>query len=151
MFKVENWPPGIKKAAVIIITTILVSAAVAGMVIVSVYLGAFGHLQSKQELLRILRMQQPQLYYLMRVNLLDSSFLKTGQIFLTAKSHSHLLNALIATEDARFFEHEGIDSRSLLRVMLKTILINDRQFRRWKYYHTAAGKKHVRQEIITAR
>lgn len=37
-----------------------------------------------------------------------------------------LINALVATEDARFFEHSGIDSRSLIRVLFKTILFNDR-------------------------
>lgn len=35
----------------------------------------------------------------------------------------NFLNALIATEDARFFEHEGIDYRSLARVLIKTILL----------------------------
>lgn len=34
----------------------------------------------------------------------------------------NLINALIATEDARFYEHSGIDSRSLGRVFFKTIL-----------------------------
>jgi penicillin-binding protein 1A len=35
-----------------------------------------------------------------------------------------LVKALVATEDARFFEHRGVDSRSLLRVFFKTILLN---------------------------
>ena len=39
---------------------------------------------------------------------------------------SHILHALIATEDARFFDHSGIDYRSLLRVFFKTILLGDR-------------------------
>lgn len=34
----------------------------------------------------------------------------------------HLVNALIATEDARFFNHSGIDARSLGRVMVKTLI-----------------------------
>ncbi len=38
----------------------------------------------------------------------------------------HLINALVATEDARFYEHSGVDSRSLIRVIFKTILFNDR-------------------------
>ena len=37
-----------------------------------------------------------------------------------------LINALVATEDARFYEHSGVDSRSLIRVLFKTILFNDR-------------------------
>jgi len=34
----------------------------------------------------------------------------------------HLINALIATEDARFMEHSGVDTRSLFRVLGKTII-----------------------------
>lgn len=34
----------------------------------------------------------------------------------------NLINALVATEDARFYEHSGIDFRSLLRVLTKTVL-----------------------------
>ncbi len=39
---------------------------------------------------------------------------------------SDLVNALVATEDARFFEHNGIDYRSLLRVFFKTIVMQNR-------------------------
>jgi penicillin-binding protein 1A len=38
----------------------------------------------------------------------------------------HLVDALIATEDVRFFEHSGIDYRSLIRVLVKTIILQDR-------------------------
>lgn len=37
----------------------------------------------------------------------------------------HVLDALVATEDERFFEHEGIDYRSWARVLIKTILQGD--------------------------
>lgn len=38
----------------------------------------------------------------------------------------HIKNALIATEDIRFFEHKGNDLRSMIRVIVKTILFRDR-------------------------
>ena len=38
----------------------------------------------------------------------------------------NLVNALIATEDVRFYEHSGIDFRSLFRVLGKTIIGGDR-------------------------
>ncbi|AZQ62859.1 penicillin-binding protein [Flammeovirga pectinis] len=38
----------------------------------------------------------------------------------------HLVNALVATEDARYFEHEGVDSRSVIRVLIKSILLGDK-------------------------
>lgn len=37
----------------------------------------------------------------------------------------YLVNALIATEDARFFEHSGIDGRAWFRVIGKTIMLSD--------------------------
>lgn len=38
----------------------------------------------------------------------------------------HLIKALVATEDVRFYEHNGIDPRSTLRVLIKTIILFDR-------------------------
>lgn len=37
----------------------------------------------------------------------------------------HLIQALIATEDRRFYEHHGIDLRSWGRVLFKTLLLSD--------------------------
>lgn len=38
----------------------------------------------------------------------------------------NLINALIATEDARFYSHSGIDARSLARVLFKTLVGRNR-------------------------
>ncbi|MFK8164345.1 MAG: transglycosylase domain-containing protein, partial [Lewinella sp.] len=38
----------------------------------------------------------------------------------------YVINALIATEDSRFFEHQGIDLRALARVAWRSILLRDR-------------------------
>ena len=52
-----------------------------------------------------------------------------GKYFIENRSNVHyqelspyLINALIATEDARFMEHSGVDTRSLFRVLGKTII-----------------------------
>jgi penicillin-binding protein 1A len=37
----------------------------------------------------------------------------------------NVINALIATEDARFYEHRGIDEIALLRVLVKSILLRN--------------------------
>ena len=37
----------------------------------------------------------------------------------------YLVEAAVATEDARFYEHSGIDMKSLARVLVKTILMRD--------------------------
>ncbi|MFC2104702.1 penicillin-binding protein 1A [Bacteroidota bacterium] len=36
---------------------------------------------------------------------------------------NHLIKALVATEDARFYKHKGVDFRSTLRVIVKTIIL----------------------------
>lgn len=37
----------------------------------------------------------------------------------------HLINALISTEDERYYSHSGIDMRGLLRVLFRTIIMHD--------------------------
>ena len=55
-----------------------------------------------------------------------------GKYFLQERTNvqfdqlpQHLVDALIATEDIRFFKHQGVDHRSLFRVALKTMLLQD--------------------------
>ncbi len=38
----------------------------------------------------------------------------------------NVINALVATEDARFYEHRGIDEIALMRVLVKSILLQNR-------------------------
>ena len=91
----------------------------------AVYSGVFGHLQSKEELLS---------YKNATASVVLSDEGKViGKIFSENRTNiawehipSSLINALIATEDIRFFEHEGIDSRSLFRVLFKTVLLNNK-------------------------
>lgn len=39
----------------------------------------------------------------------------------------NVINALVATEDSRFYEHRGIDEIALMRVFFKSILLQDRR------------------------
>ncbi len=38
----------------------------------------------------------------------------------------YIVNALVATEDLRFYDHSGIDPRGLARVMLRTVILGDK-------------------------
>ncbi|WP_421919040.1 penicillin-binding protein 1A [Marinifilum sp.] len=38
----------------------------------------------------------------------------------------NVINSLIATEDVRFYEHQGVDQRSMLRVLVKSLIMGDR-------------------------
>ncbi|MFZ2287273.1 MAG: transglycosylase domain-containing protein [Bacteroidales bacterium] len=91
----------------------------------SVYAGIFGRLPGKKELLSyknatasvVLSAEGEPLGKFYSENRTEVS---SGQI------PRHLADALVATEDARFYEHSGIDTKSLIRVFFKTILFNDR-------------------------
>src|SRR5690606_17244814 len=51
----------------------------------------------------------------------------------------HLIDALVSTEDARFFEHEGVDGRSYLRVFFRTLLGGDK---------SGGGGSTISQQIV---
>lgn len=105
-------------------------AALAGVLllfvfVLSVYWGAFGNLPTYAELREIQNHTASQVYsedgvvmgkYYQRENRVNADF---GEIA------PEVLQALVATEDARFFEHDGIDLRAVIRVFLRTILMQD--------------------------
>lgn len=50
----------------------------------------------------------------------------------------NIINALIATEDSRFYQHRGIDEIALMRVFVKSVLLQD---------HSAGGGSTLSQQI----
>ncbi|MBK6285446.1 MAG: transglycosylase domain-containing protein [Draconibacterium sp.] len=50
----------------------------------------------------------------------------------------NVINALVATEDSRFYEHRGIDEIALLRVFVKSILLQD---------HSSGGGSTLSQQL----
>lgn len=86
--------------------------------------GATGPLPSRDELARIENPMASEVYSA------DSVLL--GRFFLQERSNvtfddipKSVIDALIATEDARFYKHHGVDYRSLGRVMIKTLLLQN--------------------------
>jgi len=80
-----------------------------------------GDLPSNQELAQIQNPIASELY--------ASEGELIGKYFVQNRSHltiedinDHFKQALIATEDRRFYKHDGVDTKSLLRVFFKTIL-----------------------------
>lgn len=92
---------------------------------VSVYIGVFGKIPAKTELANLSQLQASRVY--------DKDEKLIGKYFITDREAidfedlpSELIEALIATEDARFYEHNGIDGQSVLRVLFKSILLRDK-------------------------
>ncbi len=114
----RNW----KKIVIILLVILLLPV----VYILSVYWGVFGHLQTTKELLNYKNANA--------TTVLSSEGQLIGNIFSQNRTNisfnqipANLINALVATEDSRFFEHKGIDSRSLFRVLFKSLLLNDRR------------------------
>ena len=92
----------------------------------SVWIGLWGKIPDKKELGSIENYISSEVY--------ASGGELLGKYFIYDRSHAHIdqisenvINSLIATEDARFYSHSGIDYRSLGRVMFKTLLMGETQ------------------------
>ena len=96
---------------------------VLGIFIAAVFYGGFGHLHSTDELQEF-KNQTASLVLSEEGQLIGKFYAKNRTNIKYEQLPIHLVNALISTEDARYFEHEGVDSRSLMRVLFKTIISN---------------------------
>ena len=105
--------------------TFLLGAILLAAFISAVNAGWFGSLPDGKELQQI-KNESATLVYSSDNQLLGKFFAENRTNIDYEQLPDHLINALIATEDARFFTHEGIDSKSYLRVFFKTILLGDR-------------------------
>ena len=92
---------------------------------ISIYLGAFGKLPTKEVLSSIIQEEATQV--------LDKDSKLIGKFYIYDRQPvkfedfpKHLINALIATEDSRFYEHDGIDNISLMRVFVKNLILQDK-------------------------
>jgi len=86
--------------------------------------GAFGKLPSEKDLANISNHNASEVYSSDGV-LLGKYYIENRTIIDYEDISPDIINALVATEDARFFEHSGIDFRSYVRVILKTVLMGD--------------------------
>ena len=91
----------------------------------SVQIGVFGRLPGKKELISF-RNATASVVLSHEGETIGRFFSENRITIPLDQMPAHLINALVATEDARFYEHSGVDSRSLIRVVFKTILFSDR-------------------------
>jgi penicillin-binding protein 1A len=94
------------------------------LLFLSVWSGALGSLPSSDELISIENPAASEVYSA------DSVLL--GRYFIQERSNinyldipKHVEDALIATEDVRFYDHNGVDTRSLGRVLIKSLLLQN--------------------------
>jgi penicillin-binding protein 1A len=92
------------------------------LLVMLVWAGFFGRLPGKHELKDIHHPLASEVYsadsvLLGRYFIQERSFLKSSDI------PESLKQTLVATEDVRFYQHHGIDVKSLMRVFIKTIML----------------------------
>ena len=115
----------IKKIIKILIKLIFAGVLILGIFYAAIVYNVFGHLYSEKELKQF-KNETASLVLSDNGRIIGKYFAQNRTNIKYDQLPKQLINALIATEDARFFEHEGIDSRSLFRVLFKTILLNNK-------------------------
>lgn len=97
---------------------------VSALFIGSIGWGLWGPLPSKSDLSDFQYQRASEVYTADSV-LIGKYYLYDRQPIAFEDIPEHVLDALVAIEDERFYEHSGIDYQSLGRVALKTILMQD--------------------------
>jgi penicillin-binding protein 1A len=88
----------------------------------SVSTGVLGKMPSDAELLAVKNYQASEVYSADSV-LLGRYFVQNRSDATYEEVTHYLFDAIIATEDARFYQHTGVDTKSLLRVLFKSVLL----------------------------
>ncbi len=103
-----------------------------------IFFGFFGDLPEKEELVGIQNPVASEVYS--QDGVLLGKYYKVNRTLVKHKDINPVLfDALVATEDARFFQHGGIDAKSLMRVIVKTILMSD---------ESAGGGSTLSQQLV---
>ncbi len=118
--KRPNWKQVLKYVSW---TGLIIAVVMLGL-FATIYLGAFGRLASKQDLTKI-KIANASEIYAANGELLGKYYDENRTDATLNEIPSHMINGVVATEDARFFAHQGVDPRALLRVLFRTILMGD--------------------------
>lgn len=114
-----------RKAGIILLISSLAAVLIFSILVLSVWFGAFGRLHSKEDLLNY-KGATASLVMSDQGEIIGRFFSENRTNVNYRQIPHHLIDALIATEDARFYDHRGIDVLSLIRVAFKTVLLNNR-------------------------
>ena len=91
----------------------------------AVFFGLTGHVPTSAQLNKINNPQASEVFS-EDGKLLGRYYIENRSNVTIDEISKNVIDALIATEDARFYEHRGIDEVALARVLVKTILLMDK-------------------------
>ena len=115
---------GYKRLWKLALRIIIVCSILLTCFIISIYAGAWGELPTKKTLQQIEYQQASEVYSSDSV-LIGKYYLYDRQPISFEEMPANLIESLIAIEDRRFYDHRGIDYKSLFRVGFKTVLLGD--------------------------
>ena len=93
--------------------------------ILSIYFGSLGRVPTNKEVKLFRNMEASEVYSI--DNVLLYRFDRENRLNIPFDSiPKHVVEALISSEDSRFYEHSGVDLKSLMRVMVKTVILGDK-------------------------
>jgi penicillin-binding protein 1A len=94
------------------------------LLFLTVWSGVLGELPDKETLRLVQNPVSAEIYSADSV-LLGKYFIQERSDIRYEDIPQHVMQAVVATEDIRFHEHDGIDLRSFLRVLVKSILLQN--------------------------
>lgn len=112
--------------------------AVVVLFFLSIYFGLWGKLPESKDLANI-KQAEASLVLDSNAKLIGKYFVFDRQMVDYEDLPKHLVDALVATEDARFYEHSGVDYKSLFRVLFKSILLQD---------NSSGGGSTISQQLV---
>ena len=107
------------------IQLLLLGIFLSSFFVLLVWLGLFGSLPGKEGLTNIENHTASEVFT-SDGKLMGRYFVENRLTIGNKNISPHVINALIATEDSRFFEHKGIDYISLGRVLFKTMIARNK-------------------------
>ena len=115
-------PGKVRKIFKFLMITVLCIFSSIALLVASIWLGFFGEIPNRNELTSLNQQVATEVFSADSV-LLGRYYWQERSTVPPGEVTTSLKHALVATEDVRFYEHNGIDTRSLFRVFFKSILL----------------------------
>ncbi len=107
-----------------VLLPLLLSTGAFGLFIAFIYAGFFGPLPDREDWEHI-ENATASLVLSTDGELIGKYFLENRTNVAYEQLPSHLIDALVATEDHRFYRHRGLDTKSIIRVLIRSVLLRD--------------------------
>lgn len=114
----------LRKTIIFFVKLGLLFSVLLAIFIGTVLVGGFGPIPSTRDL-AVIKQSEASIVYSSDHEILGKFFHKNRTQTTYNKIPKHVVEALIATEDVRFYEHDGIDKIAMARVLVKTLLLGN--------------------------